>query len=37
MYEFIEHLFLETGFPVHVCLLGAVGFGLWVLFEENNQ
>lgn len=24
MYDFIEHLFLETGFPVHACLLGVI-------------
>ena len=35
MYGFIEHLFLETGFPVHVCLAAAVIFGLWVLVKEN--
>lgn len=31
-----DYLFFDTGFPVHVCLLGLVLFGIKVLLNENK-
>ena len=30
-FEMFEHLFLETGFPVHACLLFVI---VWILTQE---
>ena len=30
-----EHLFLETGFPVHICLLAVILLGIKVLKNEK--
>jgi len=35
MYAFIEHLFLETGFPVHVCLLFA-GIAVFIMCLKQD-
>lgn len=37
LYKIIEHVFLETGFPVHACLFGAAIILLSIYWEELTK
>ena len=34
MYNFLSHLFLETGFPLHILLGGLIVLALVIYWEE---
>lgn len=37
MYNFLEHLFTETGFPVHVAFGGLIFIVLYMVIQEERK
>ena len=37
MYNFLDHLFLDTGFPIHACLIGAIVILLSIYWEDLTK